>query len=738
MRRPRLLFVACVALLVIVSGRAATDGRAAAPPVISDSLLATVVGELLTIHGSALGGPAAARSLTFEYEGTSTVVSASSADVELWSPTEIRLTLPTNIRSGTVRVAVDGVSSDRVDLRVYMYSRIPVPSSIEENAMPLTLDVDASGRVWLIEEFHSALKALIPTTPVTSLLKPIPQPAAGIFASQIVGDGPTRVSGWGEDVDVAADGSIWFTQGGYPMYNGVHPNASRIVRYDPDSEQFSCYTSPVDNSEVWGVLVDDARGLVWYAESGFVIGNAISAFDPDTIASDCNEMPSETPAEICPGASVQPGCHARYVLTPVGRNPAHLGLDDAGDVWFTEFWGNSIGRLDPETGTFLRVPLAAPIVRAGPGIWVGAGPWELAWDSDGKLLVSEFFDATIVRVDTDTASGGGCSQLTLAGTNPCIVDVAVFSDGYDLKTLHSIAYDSDGLVWFALSGAPPRVGFVSPDGEPVMLPLPLADGGVGGIAEDPATGDIWFTQFEDKSVGRLQFASGDADGILDANDNCPLAYNPDQANSDRNWIDLAPYGKPFNDHTWPASDETGDACDGDMDNDGLPNDAELTLQGCPSASAPVDPRSRDTDGDRVLDGSECSLGSDPANAASRPVVPVQNDPDGDQLVNSFEVSIGTSPLVRDTDGDGLFDGVEYKNYRSDPNRLDGDGDGCDDNKEAASINGDNMVNSLDLLVIALSFGRGAGTPYVAPFDVNRDGVINTADIGLTAKFYGRC
>jgi hypothetical protein len=91
MRRSRFLFVACIALLVVVSGRAATDVRGAAPPVVSDGELATIVGGPLTIHGTALGGTNSSRTLTFEYEGTSAIVNANSAIVQSWSSTEIQL-----------------------------------------------------------------------------------------------------------------------------------------------------------------------------------------------------------------------------------------------------------------------------------------------------------------------------------------------------------------------------------------------------------------------------------------------------------------------------------------------------------------------------------------------------------------------------------------------------------------------------------------------------------------------
>ena len=166
---------------------------------------------------------------------------------------------PTHVAARTcgqerARVSVDGASSAPVDLVCSCTRAFPCRSAIR-NSLPLTLDVDRS-RARLADRGVPlrAQVAASPTTPVTAPDRADSAACGGIFASQIVGDGPTRVSGWGEDIDVAADGSIWFTQGGGPLYDGVHPNASRIVRYRPRLGQFSCFTSPVDNSEVLGVL----------------------------------------------------------------------------------------------------------------------------------------------------------------------------------------------------------------------------------------------------------------------------------------------------------------------------------------------------------------------------------------------------------------------------------------------------------------------------------------------------
>jgi|CXWL01.1.fsa_nt_gi CSLREA domain-containing protein len=223
----------------------------------------------------------------------------------------------------------------------------------------------------------------------------------------------------------------------------------------------------------------------------------------------------------------------------------------------------------------------------------------------------------------------------------------------------------------------------------------------------------------------------DGDGILDAADNCPSNANPLQEHSDRNFIDQTPPSTQ-DDRTWPRSDATGDACDTDDDNDGILDVNEAA--GC-NASGPLSPTNRDTDGDRVLDGAECALGTNPASAASKPTAA------------ACAAFLGVGASV-DTDGDRLFDRVEYCAYNTDRLLLDTDGDqdasplnanptvnlikdGC----EAASLNNDRVVNSADQLLIALEITREVDqTLRLVSMDINKDGGVNSGDQLLMVGF----
>lgn len=218
----------------------------------------------------------------------------------------------------------------------------------------------------------------------------------------------------------------------------------------------------------------------------------------------------------------------------------------------------------------------------------------------------------------------------------------------------------------------------------------------------------------------------DGDGVPNASDNCPNTANADQRNTDH--APLVTAGAP-NDVTVANGDTLGDACDPDDDNDGIPDSVETGF-GCnfgAGSSGPLDPLKSDSDGDHVLDGAECALGSNPNNALSKPSAGVDTDHDG--LPDAFEQSIGSDPTKADTDGDGINDGVEVKGYNTSPTALDTDNDGCPDRREISSVDGNTIVNSIDLLLIALRMDR-TDLPVQ---DIDKNGTINVIDLQIAAK-----
>jgi hypothetical protein len=215
-------------------------------------------------------------------------------------------------------------------------------------------------------------------------------------------------------------------------------------------------------------------------------------------------------------------------------------------------------------------------------------------------------------------------------------------------------------------------------------------------------------------------------------------------NHDGNFIDQSP-PKTVDDLTWINSDTVGDNCgDTDDDNDGLPDATETAGPPCATATAPTNPLVRDTDGDLILDGAECALGSNPNDPLSKPVnPPAADDPDHDQLSTAFENGIGTDPNNPDSDGDGLRDGVEVRNYNSNPlatNTDSASGDTTTDDCEVASVNLDRTVNSGDQGLLSSELVRNPPPPRLVNMDLNKDGVINSGDQGFQGSraIPGKC
>ena len=175
----------------------------------------------------------------------------------------------------------------------------------------------------------------------------------------------------------------------------------------------------------------------------------------------------------------------------------------------------------------------------------------------------------------------------------------------------------------------------------------LDDDGLGDVCDSDADGDGIAAPTDQLPLDPEQTKDGDGDGVADSLDNCPEAQNADQSDIDE--------------------DTVGDACDDDIDDDGVENDKDAF-----PADAGED---KDTDNDGTGD-----------NADAFPVNPnEQKDTDKDGTGDNSDAFPDDPTEDTDTDNDGAGDNADV--FPLDPKEsADADGDGTGDNADCDDDN----------------------------------------------------
>jgi streptogramin lyase len=212
-------------------------------------------------------------------------------------------------------------------------------------------------------------------------------------------------------------------------------------------------------------------------------------------------------------ASGAPGDITEFPLPNPNSSPVRITAGPDGNLWFTEFGGNSIGRITP-TGTITEFPL--PDAASGPA-GITAGPDGNVWFTEdagnriGRITptgtITEFPLPAADRSPNNIAAGpdgnlwfaefGGNSigRITPTGT------VAVFALPNPSSDPFDIAAGPDGNLWFTeYSGN--RIGRITPTGTVTEFPLPNASVAPTGITAGP-DGNLWFTESGGDRIGRI-------------------------------------------------------------------------------------------------------------------------------------------------------------------------------------------------------------------------------------------
>lgn len=252
-------------------------------------------------------------------------------------------------------------------------------------------------------------------------------------------------------------------------------------------------------------------------------------------------------------------------LAPINLSSIAI-TPDGGSVWLGQgsSSGASIVVIDTATNT------VSTTFATGHSV---AGAFGIDFTSDGAYAYTANSDNTVSVFDTAT-----------------LAEVATVAAG---PIPFSIALTPDDAYAYVVNLAGNSVSVIDTAAEAVVATVP-----VGSLPRDvgitPDGAFAWVSNWNSSTISVIDTATqtvastlpvgprpwgidfmpdSDLDGVGEIYDNCPFAPNPDQADFD--------------------DDGYGDACDDDVDGDGVPNDADL----CPS-----------TDPDELVEpGTGCSI-----------------------------------------------------------------------------------------------------------------------------------
>ncbi|HLZ59750.1 MAG TPA: protein kinase [Ktedonosporobacter sp.] len=184
--------------------------------------------------------------------------------------------------------------------------------------------------------------------------------------------------------------------------------------------------------------------------------------------------PTPTGVTSTPPNGVTPttaaGVITEFPVPTVGSNLVAITAGPDGNLWFTEFSGDKVGRISP-TGRITEFPI--PTANSRPN-WITAGP-------DGNLWFTE--------------QAGRIGRISPTGTITEFPVPAASSDPI------GITAGPDGNLWFTeFSGD--KVGRISPTGRITEFPIPTVGGNPIAITAGP-DGNFWFTEWSSDKVGRI-------------------------------------------------------------------------------------------------------------------------------------------------------------------------------------------------------------------------------------------
>ncbi len=256
-----------------------------------------------------------------------------------------------------------------------------IPTTTEfKTSYPINFRFDSNGNVWFSEIYGKKIGFIDPAKVQHNTSEGISEFSASIDLETL---GPLEFDN---------NGDIWFTALTYPV-------SGKIMKFDPQSKDFTVYAMPAGVSSPVGIAADN-DGNLWINDHGT---NTFVKFNPSTNS-------TTTYVTSLPRASTNLRLYNECLTQPNGSSftcggfsvslPYWNTIDKDGKIWFNLHQSNSIASFDPKTETL--VEYFAPSQNPNWGSCEDydepcgiANPLQFALAPDGKVWFTEWSENKI-------------------------------------------------------------------------------------------------------------------------------------------------------------------------------------------------------------------------------------------------------------------------------------------------------------------------------------------------------
>lgn len=379
----------------------------------------------------------------------------------------------------------------------------PGNPNIPDRGTPVALTFGADGNLWFIRTLNDDGRPLGRMTP-EGVVTDVALPPTDFLGND---SGTTFIL---FDMTLGPDGNVWFTDWAGGRIGRVTP-AGEVTEFEDGVRNTDV---GIDFSKGPGGITAGPDGALWYGEGLNIAGRHPGGIGRISVDGEVESFGTVPAQELVLAVTSAPdgtiwftnrfGIGRRTVdgrLEQVSNDgfldgvvstlPAGIATDGAGDVWFTEYEKDRVGRLTR----------AGVLTRFSAGITPGSHPKEIVLGPDGNLWFTEDVDAGVPRRVGRITPTGVVTELP-TGTDPA-------------SSIDDIAAGPDGNLWFTESGLVPSIGRITPSGVVSRFVVPEFDSEIfvpgepvplSSITAGP-DGNVWFTDGRG-ALGRVTPAGG--------------------------------------------------------------------------------------------------------------------------------------------------------------------------------------------------------------------------------------